>query len=173
MWVKTVFFRFFPFSLISHCFPILYKLTISVKQEKSSNFFLQQFYMSFSSIFFTRNFLRIVQPKLSMRMVLKKCFILFIFTKQMLFIWWNLFNYIFIYFWYTLVLYWVCLPTPQNIMFSALKPKSFSSTLSLLLRYKNNEQHCFQQFPADLVIFTVEILNRKLHFLCSAKTVVL
>ena len=103
-----------------------------------------------------------------MRMVLKKCFILFIFIKRMLFIWSNLFNYIFIYFWYTLVLYWVCLPTTQNIMFSALKPKPFSSTLSLLLRWKNNEQHCFQQFPADLVTFTVEILNGKLHFLCSA-----
>ena len=26
------------------------------------------------------------------------------------------------------------------------------------------------QFPADLVTFTVEIFNGKLHFLCSAKT---
>ena len=45
-------------------------------------------------------------------------------------------------------------------------------TLKFAMTEESNvvlERNLDTQFPADLVIFTEEILHRKLHFLCSAR----
>ena len=39
----------------------------------------------------------------------------------------------------------------------------------VLNAFKFNNKHCTKTFPADLVTFTEEIINGKLHFLCSER----
>ena len=77
------------------------------------------------------------------------------FMKRILFIWLILFLFFLLFFLYPLVLYWVWIPTIQNIMFSTLIPKPFHIIAITKMEKQRTTSRSNINIPTDLQLFIV------------------